>query len=276
MLFPLSAWYHSHVNTVFYIFGSLPVYTFSFILGLGIAFGLIWSTWQYTAIPKLVHDRVRIAAFALPAALIGGRVVYVFINWVYFRHNLLEIPQIWLGGISWAGALAGSMLSLPLAARGLGMPADLIADRLFPLATSIISSTWIASWLAGYAYGIETQAWWGVPARDEWGTLVTRWPTQLVGALAALGIHWVVEQFQFRKWLRTPGLAASLEIAGLCLTIFALTPLRADSVPRWNGAPLDAWASIAFFLLSALIAVLLFKRQQILNKPIVTNNQDEN
>jgi len=249
------------VNVAFFIFGQIPVYTFPLIVGVSAAVGLILITWPVAAFPNLAHLRLNIGCAVLTGALIGGRVGYVWVNWPHFQEYWAEIPQVWLGGLSWPGALAGAILAL--AAITLRQKfTENFPDILLPLFTSIVIGSWLASWLTGQAYGIEVSAWWGTRVPDEWGAVVIRWPTQLAGILAALGLHWGVDQLRVRGWLRIPGLAASLELAGLSLTILVGSPYRADSAPLWRGIRLDTWAALVFLGLSTIIALFCYVRFQ--------------
>jgi len=109
---PSSSWYDSAVNVAFFIFGQIPVYTFPLIVGVSAAVGLILITWPVAAFPNLAHLRLNIGCAVLTGALIGGRVGYVWVNWPHFQEYWAEIPQVWLGGLSWPGALAGAILAL--------------------------------------------------------------------------------------------------------------------------------------------------------------------
>jgi len=264
------------VNTVSLFLGNIPVYTFSLIIGIGTAVGLFWSTYRILILPEAARERFTIGTIALTGALVGGRTAFIYINWIYFQQHVIEIPQIWLGGISWVGAMSGSLLFLIIAAFFLNRPISILLDGQLPLLASITTSVWLACWITGYAYGIETTAWYGVPSRDEWGQVSIRWPTQIAGAVSTLGIHWIVEQFRFRRWLLVPGLAASVEIAGLSLTILALSAYRADPTPIWNGIRIDVTASLALFTLSTIAAVIFYKLAQIANPIIlpIENHED--
>jgi len=174
-------------------------------------------------------------------------------NWVYFREHLVEVPQVWLGGLSGSGGLSGALILLFISARVKKLRFEDLTDGLRPLFTSVVASAWLASWMTGHAYGAAVDTWWGIPARDEWGLIAQRWPTQLVGAVCALGIHWGVDQLMVRKWIKTPGIATGLELAGLSLVIFTFTPYRADPGQLWGAIRTETWASIGLFILSILM-----------------------
>lgn len=251
------AWYDSPVNIAFYLPGSIPVYSFSLLMAIGSSVGL----WRIAKQSEEKHRRfyLDVGLWVLLAALIGARIAYTVGQWAYFRRNVIEIFELYRGGLSWPGALAGGVLALFVLARKRKMPAGVLADVLLPLGASLAVSAWMGSWLTGYAYGIESSSWWTLPAVDEWGVVSERWPVQLVGALLTLSLFWLVEKK--RRSFRLPGQAACIYMIGVSVVMFALTYLRADPMPVWNGLRWDAWAAILFaaFGLLSLLAINNFK-----------------
>ncbi len=214
---------------------------FSLLIGLGASLGLIWVAWQ--SHPRQSRPLVDTGLIVLVGALVAGRGGYVSLNWPYFQSHPWEIPQVWLGGFSGLGALAGGLLTLVVAAWLSHQPPGPLVDAMLPLLTTLAVSAWIACWREGCAYGSVTAGWWGVPARDEWGILDKRQPVQILGALLTLGLFWGLERV--RQRLPIPGTIAGLGVTGLCLIVFVLSFLRADPIPIWRGLRLDAWAALA-------------------------------
>jgi len=241
--------------------GGFVVYAFSVLIGLGAATGLTWVAWK--APRREALGQVNAGLWTLFGGLIGGRALYVGLNWIYFQSHFLESLQIFQGGISWAGALIGGMLALYLYARLAHKSFGKLADAMQPLAAALVVSAWLGCWLDGYAYG-PLVAWGGVPARDEWGILNLRLPTQLFGALLTLGMYWVLERnkvgFLQRRGFGHPGRAASLALVGLSVQLFGLSFLMADPARLWNGLRLDAWAALGFAIFGSLVLFASFIR----------------
>ncbi len=270
------AWYDSTVNTDITIFGAILIYTFPLMIGIGIGVGLLWAVWPVSIFPDIAQARMESGSIALGGAVVGGRVGYVLVNWMYFQKNIAETIQIWSGGFSWTGSVAGALLAILITARVRKTSFGDLVDGLRPLLTSTAVSAWLASWMTGYAYGLEVDAWWGIPARNEWGFVAQRWPIQLVGTFSALGFHWLSDQLQARKWGKIPGLAASLELGGLFVTILALSPHRGDPAPQWGGIRVDSWVSIFFIVLCSLMAFTLTLRTDKIRKTTLQPSDHEN
>jgi prolipoprotein diacylglyceryltransferase len=183
----------------------------------------------------------------------------VILNWVYYGVHQNEIYRVWLGGFSWAGALAGGILVVVIFAFLTRQPIMPLADALLPLLVSLTVAGWLACWLTGCAYGPQVAAWWGVPAWDEWGMLSARFPTQLLGAISSLATLWLLDVNRNR--LNVPGQAANLGLLGLSLEFFALTYFRADPMPNYGGLRLDAWGALFFAAFSLVVLALSVKRE---------------
>jgi len=238
---------------------------FSILLGLGALAGLLLAGWRA---PKKEASRYLDASLGiLLGALLGSRAVTVAVNYSYYQAHPGEIVQVWLGGLSGIGALAGGLLAIAILAFGGKFPAGKLGDALLPLAGTLTVTAWLGCWVDRCGYGMPTGAWWALPARDEWGVLATRVPVQLMGATLTLLLIWVLDRMS--KHFPVSGLNAAVGLLGLSAEIFALSFLRADPAPIWYGLRLEAWGAIGLMILSALSVVVLlsgwkFKKQHSL------------
>ncbi len=170
--------------------------SFSFWLGIGTLIGLGWVALQ--APPAEAQARAWAGAAALAGALIGGRGVYVAVHWAYFGTSgapprLIEIPQVWLGGLSGAGALAGGLLAVGLVALATRQSPLPLVDALLPLLAGVGAAAWLGCWNTGVAYGPSINAWYALSAPDEWGRFAPRLPLQPLAALLTVTAVWLAE-----------------------------------------------------------------------------------
>jgi phosphatidylglycerol:prolipoprotein diacylglycerol transferase len=235
--------------------GGIPVYATSVLVGLGATLGLAWIAWQAPSELKIRH--LDAGLWALLGALVCGRLAFVLLNWHYFQLNPGEIPLIYLGGFSWLGGILGGLLSLVLFATLSRYPLENLGDALLPLLGVMSISVWLGCWLDGRAYGRPTEAWWGLPANDEWGMISIREPIQLIGALSSLIlIGLLILVFSQRV---TPGVTGSLGLTGLSLIILLLSLLRADPEQSWHGLRFGTWMAMVLLVISGvglLLAVM--------------------
>ena len=235
--------------------------SFSILIGLGASIGLAWVAWRSERVEgesiRTVRNRLNAGLIALAGALVGGRISFVIINWPYFQINFAEVAEVWLGGLTWAGALAGCLVSVGLFAWLNDLSLGRRADGLLPLARTVTLTAWLVCWQAGCAYGpVVTNRSWGVPARDEAGQVAARLPLQLAGAMLTLGTFWLVDFL--RPHLRRRGQAASLAFLGISAQLLTLSFLRADPVPLWNGLRLDSWAGLVYSFIAVLVCLGVF------------------
>lgn len=239
----------------FYIPGGIPVYLFSLFLAVGAFLGLTWVVMRAEA--GQASELVEAGLWTLVGSLIGGRIVYVFFAWPYFREHPLEAFQIYLGGMAWSGVMLGGLLAGVIYAILNQRSVGNLLDALAPLPVVLAITGWIGCLVDGCGYG-EIAPWVGVPMPDELGSLTARWPVQVFAALATLAAFWLID--------RLPPTARSGLRAGLLVLVLALIQLGAAlfAVPgqTWRGLPVDAWAALALAGLAMLALGIVFRSGQ--------------
>ncbi|MCJ7714941.1 MAG: prolipoprotein diacylglyceryl transferase [Anaerolineales bacterium] len=186
----------------------------------------------------------------LVMGLIGARIGYVLINLPYFRNNLSLIPQFWLGGLTWPGALVGAGLAfLSIRLIWKQTVADL-ADNLLPLLGIVVVTIWLTGWGAGIAYGPRIEAWFGIPVRDIFGNVETRWPLPIIGA--ALSAGWIagIIFLPLKRWNIKPGVRAVLGTAGIVLINGVISLFRVNPAPQFLGIRGESWFTLVLIICS--------------------------
>lgn len=249
---------------------------FNLWVGLGASLGL-WRVWR-GAPDRQSGTWLNIALLACLAALVGARLFYVLENWGYYSRNLIEIVQLWQGGLAWAGAVVGGGLVLigvtlvyrpPRSMRPVRTPLGLVSDRLYPLLPPVAIAIWLGCWQAGAAFGAQLppETWWGMSMADESGVVSKHIPLQPLAALTLVAFFWFLETR--KKLQRTPGRISGIAISGLLLHTLATTLVNGSPSPVWNGLRTDTWYAIvflAFFLILVLVNSLvlrIWRRQSV-------------
>lgn len=189
--------------------------------------------------------------WVLLGGLIGSRLVYVAVSWLYYQDHILESLQFYRGGLSWPGALAGGLVALAVFAALNHIPLAGLADDMIPLLAALSVGGWLGCLVAGCAYGVASDVWWSLPSPDEWGVVANRWPIQIWGALLTVGLLALLEGLAGAVKLK-PGYRALLSLLGLSLILLAASILRADPALSWNGLRLEAWAALGYGLLAVI------------------------
>ena len=220
-------------------------------MGAGATLGISWVAWRSAEIERL--QLINASLWALFGAFVGGRFAYVAVNWAFYRQHLLDIFQVFKGGLAWSGALAGGLVIVAIYAWRSRKPVGELLWALFPMLTSIIVLAWLACWIDGCAYGPLVFGNLGLTAMDEMGNRLLRFPTQLFGASAAL-LWFIVLDVQSARFSR-PRITGWIGLLGLALILFGSIFLRADPGIFQYGMRLDAWAALGFAAI-AVVGVL--------------------
>jgi len=228
---------------------------FSLILGFGASFGLLWIILSTPSAQRL--QWLLAAWVALLGALIGSRIGFVLEHLPYFSLHTVEMPQFWLGGLTWEGALAGGVLCLPLIARLWQWPFTLVIDRLSRLVLPLGIAGWLGCWWTGLAYGkpLDGQFWWGLPFRDETGLVSLRTPVQPL-AILSLTVFLGVAALWLNSTER-PGLRGALTCFIFSADMLLFSFLRADPSPTWLGLRIETWLAMVYTL-SGLLGTITF------------------
>jgi len=73
-----------------------------------------------------------VAAWAVPAGVIGARLYHVATDWSRFSGHLERIPKLWEGGLGLPGVIAGGAMGAYVGARRAGLPPLVIFDCVAP------------------------------------------------------------------------------------------------------------------------------------------------
>jgi phosphatidylglycerol:prolipoprotein diacylglycerol transferase len=102
--------------------------------------------------------------------LVGGRLVEViFYEWPYYRRHLLQIPAMWLGGMSTHGVLLGVVITTLLFCRLHGKEVLMIGDQLVIPGSYLMGMGRIGNFIDGQIVGSVTNVWWAVQFPDAPG-----------------------------------------------------------------------------------------------------------
>jgi prolipoprotein diacylglyceryltransferase len=200
----------------------------------------------------------------LLAGLLGARIGYILLNWSFFRNHADQMPQIWLGGLSWPGALMGAGIAL----LGIHLiwkePLAELADSYLPLLGTVAVAIWMTGWGAGVGYGPRTNAWFGIPVRDLFGVIENRWPLPILGAVLSAGWITGLVLLPLKQWNVKPGWKAVLGITGIVVINGVISLFRVDPAPLLWGIRGEFWFSIA--LLVCIGGTILKKRNSTSNE----------
>ncbi len=131
------------LDPIAFALGPITVRWYGIILGSGALVGLwlaVTEGKRFKISPDFFMDLLLIG---VPSAIIGARIYYVAFKWDAYKNNLLEIFQIWHGGIAIYGALIGAIIAGYIYFRRKGYNFWRIVDICAP---SLIAGQMIGRW----------------------------------------------------------------------------------------------------------------------------------
>ncbi len=219
-------------------FGPIVIGSYTLMLDLGLLAGLGIFYWRARREVDNPDSWLDAALAAVAVGVVGARLGYVAAHWPYYQERLADIPQFWLGGLSWHGGLIGALVGLAAYCAWRRLPLLRVADGLALVAPLTGAAAWVGCWLAGCAYGIPlpNSHWLATDLPDIFGVWAVRANVQL----AAAGVSLLVAGALWAASRRAPsgvglGLFFLLYGAGLGL----VDGFRGDAVPHWGAWRLD-------------------------------------
>ena len=98
------------MNRVLLDLGFIQIYWYSFLIFMAL---LIGGTLALREAKRWHIDddkMINMFFYLIPISIIGARLYYVFFNWSYYSQNLLEILEIWEGGLAIHGGIIAGLL----------------------------------------------------------------------------------------------------------------------------------------------------------------------
>lgn len=186
--------------------GPLQVRAYGAMMLLGFACAL---TWAY-----LVHRRwglngravLQASLVLFAGGLVGGRVGFVLLQWNRYASHPQEMVNLWQGGMSWHGGVAGGLLAAWLACRVLKMSFTRFMDMAAaPIALGYALAR-VGCFLNGCCYGHECDLPWAVTFPQIGPSPpppVPVHPTQLYDSLGTL-VFVIPGILLLDRWVRQP------------------------------------------------------------------------
>jgi phosphatidylglycerol:prolipoprotein diacylglycerol transferase len=189
---------------ILFQFGSFTIYSYGFFITVGFVTTLAIASLKIrkSKIGISFGNLVDLFFYTVLSAIIGSRILFVWINFDDYRQNPLQIFKIWEGGLVFYGGLILAIGVSLWYMRWHGLPIWKIADLISPLIALGLFFGRIGCFLAGCCYGKETSLPWGVVFKnpDSLARLnVPLHPTQLYDAINGLAIFFFLNWMEKRK-----------------------------------------------------------------------------
>jgi phosphatidylglycerol---prolipoprotein diacylglyceryl transferase len=202
--------------------------------------------------------------------LLGGRLGYVlFYEPHFFANNPLAIPAVWNGGMSFHGALIGSIIAMLYFSRRVGANIWSVLDLSAAATPMGLFFGRLANFINGELWGRASDVPWAMvfPGAGPW----PRHPSQLYealleGALLFAVLFWLTH---WRRALRQPGLIAGTFLIGYGLArSFSEFFREPDPGHVFTIGPLTAGIVYSLPMILAGILIVRFASRRTPKSPI--------
>ncbi len=248
--------------------GPFQVRWYGFLIALGVVVA-IWISRREMARrgydPELAYP---IAAWTVPAGIIGARVYHVITDWSRVSDDLGGIPKLWEGGLGMPGVIVGGAIGAAIGARRAGLPVLTMFDCIIPgvLAAQVLGR-W-GNYFNQELFGGPTDLPWGLEVDpryrpDTYADSETFHPTFLYESFANLVVLGLLYVLIRRYWRRLePGTIFAAYLVGYGFVRFWVEGLRIDPAHEFGGLRLNQWVFLVVFLLAGAFLLRALRRMR--------------
>ena len=246
------------MHPILFTLGPLTIYTY----GVMMVAAFLAATWLAGHAAEALPPEVRaitaeqildFSSVSLLAGLVGGRLLYILLQWRFFLEAPFEVFALWHGGLVWYGGFLGGMLGAWLYTRAHTLSYLRVVDQFIPFLALGHAIGRVGCFLNGCCYGKPTGAWCGVVFPGQMKAVL---PTQLFEATGLFFLYIALRALQMPSVLKRPGSVLGVYLMGYAALRFALEYSRGDQAMWWMGMTLAQLLSVAGFL----VGIALFVR----------------
>ena len=259
------------MNRVFLDLGFVKIYWYSIMILLGATLGIYLV---YRELKKQGMDIKKLENmffYTIICGLVGARIWYVLFNLDYYSSNILEIFQVWHGGLAIHGGLFGGLAFLYFYCKKKDIHFLKVYDMVMP---AVLIGQIIGRWgnfFNGEAHGGEvTRAFLEklcIPDFIIKGMFIQGkyyHPTFLYESVLNLIVLIFILILRRHKKIKE-GMVFSIYLMGYGIIRFFIEGLRTDSLMLGNIRVAQA-ISILFFIIGLVLMIISIKKNDYYNK----------
>ncbi|MBD3426199.1 MAG: prolipoprotein diacylglyceryl transferase [Candidatus Omnitrophica bacterium] len=243
------------MHRVLFTIGPFTLYSYGFMVALGFLLStlLILRNSRNFGISR--EDVLDAVIAVLAAGIIGGRLLFVGINFEYFLRHPVRIIFIHEGGLAIQGAIVAAALTGFFVAKHKRLSFWRGADLISPYIALAQALGRIGCFLNGCCYGrVATEGFWAVTFPGE---EVSRLPVQIYSSAGLLFIFILL--LLLRKKRPFDGYLFALYLLLYSFFRFFMDFLRGDELVGWGMLTLSQLISIGMFAAGGAILLFLWR-----------------
>lgn len=243
------------MHKILFEIGPLTIYSYGFLMALAFLVCIVLIRQNSSRYDIPFEEILDCLLWVLIGGLIGGRLLYVAINWDNFFSRPLQILAFRDGGMAFQGGLAVGVFTAILVCRLKRISFFKLADILAPYAALGHAIGRVGCFFNGCCYGRVIENGFGVTYPDE---SVMRIPAQLYEASFLVVLYFFL-MFLGRKKTFS-GFVFSLYIIIYSIFRFSIEFFRGDNPVVSGGMTLGQVISIITFVCGMILVSVLYVR----------------
>ena len=239
------------MHPILFTLGPFTLYSY----GLTLVIAFLVSMWlarraaralppDLLAIPE--EQLLDFTSCSLLGGILGGRLLYVVLQWDYFVQTPQQVLAIWNGGLVWYGGFVGGLVAGWLYMRVKRLQLLRVLDQFIPFGVLGHAIGRVGCFLNGCCYGKPTASWCGVVFPGHPTPVL---PTQLFEAAGLLFLYALLRALQRPAMVRYPGRLFGVYLALYAVLRFFMEFLRGDQAIVWAVFTLQQLISVGVFLI---------------------------
>ncbi len=170
------------------ILGGIKVHSYGLMMALGFLASLAWIRFQAPRVQLPAKKMMDFAFLMIISAIVGSRLVFIFVEWRYYAKHPLDIFKVWEGGLVFFGGLVACMIVAWHYLKKHRFSFWPVSDLFMPAVALGHAVGRLGCFAAGCCHGrqCDPRAWYAVVFPNKVGTLappgVPLYPTQLMEA----------------------------------------------------------------------------------------------
>jgi phosphatidylglycerol:prolipoprotein diacylglycerol transferase len=141
------------MHRILFSFGLINIYSYGFMLALAFILGIFLAQKRARKAGIAKNKIIDLSLYVLVSGILGARILFVLLDWQYYRYNFIEIFKIWQGGLVFYGGFITALLASIWFAQKNKLSFWKLADIMAPSIALGISLGRIGCFLNGCCYG---------------------------------------------------------------------------------------------------------------------------
>jgi prolipoprotein diacylglyceryl transferase len=231
-------------------FVSLHVYGILLAVGVVVAALIAGRRWTSWGRDRAEFDSMLV--WIVIGGVVGARLYHVATDSEKFEGDWVRVLEIWKGGLSIWGVIAGGLLAVIIVCLIKHIEIPLVTDAIVPGLLVAQAIGRFGNWFNQELFGEPTTLPWALeidpvnrPAGFE--QFATFHPTFLYESLYCLALAGALLWAE-RRWRLRNGQSTALYLAGYCFGRFWLENLRIDDAKLVGPLRVNAWVSLLLML----------------------------